>query len=76
MEKILSTFVIPTVEEYIDEPLIIEKSDGIHRRNECIFCRIAHGEDPNTELLYKVSLLNYFVNFSFGHLYFKLKSTY
>lgn len=56
MEKILSTFVIPTVEEYIDEPLIIEKSDGIHRRNECIFCRIAHGEDPNTELLYKVSL--------------------
>lgn len=56
MEKMLSTFVIPTVEEYLDEPLIIERSDGIHRRNKCVFCRIAHGEDPNTELLYKVSL--------------------
>lgn len=56
MEKMLSTFVIPTVDEYIDEPLIIEKTDAINRRNKCIFCRIAHGEDPNTELLYKVSL--------------------
>ena len=55
MEKILSTFVIPTVEEYIDEPLKIEKSGGINRRNQCIFCRIANGDDPNTELLYKVS---------------------
>lgn len=54
MERALSTFIIPTVEEYVEEPLQIQKSSFPSRLKECIFCTIAHGEDTSTNFLYKV----------------------
>lgn len=42
------------VEYYIDSERALNTTDGAIRERNCVFCDIAHGEHPTTDLLYKV----------------------
>ncbi|GIY19630.1 HIT domain-containing protein [Caerostris darwini] len=55
MEKLLtlSSHSVPFVREFILPADIPEELQEVNRHRNCVFCSIAHGNDPTTELLYK-----------------------
>ncbi|GFS81234.1 histidine triad nucleotide-binding protein 3 [Nephila pilipes] len=49
----ISVNTVPAVKEYIDPNIILKIPQEVNRQRNCVFCDIAHGEDPKTDLLYK-----------------------
>lgn len=45
---------VPVITECIDPNVILEVTPEFNRQRNCVFCDIAHGDDPKADLLYKV----------------------
>lgn len=53
----LSLAAVPgLVEYYIDSERALNTADEAIREKNCVFCDIAHGEHPTTDLLHKVNI--------------------
>ncbi|GBM91489.1 hypothetical protein AVEN_140911-1 [Araneus ventricosus] len=44
---------VPVIREYIEPNVIQEIPPEFNRQRNCVFCDIAHGDDPKADLLYK-----------------------
>ncbi|CAL1283148.1 unnamed protein product [Larinioides sclopetarius] len=53
MKKLVDLHSVPAIREYIEPNIIQEIPPEFNLQRKCVFCDIAHGDDPKTDLLYK-----------------------